>query len=174
MNTLLLLSAGASVGILFGLGRQVSKPLAEEKSAQLINNIEELLPLHSQHLPQLRQSLASTDTRYVRRRTSDEIERMWREERRQVVARFLSGVAVDFARIERLAVVVAAHAPESSKRDEAFRAWARIRFRILYRAASRWTAAGRPLSTGPLVHLTNLVANLSACAENAMKQLEPR
>ena len=65
MNTFLLLCAGAAVGILFGLGREVSKPLAEEKSARLINNIEELLPLHSQHLPQLRQSLASTDTRYV-------------------------------------------------------------------------------------------------------------
>lgn len=173
MNTFLLLCAGAAVGLLFGLGRQASKPLAEEKSARLINNIEDLLPLHSQHLPQLRQSLASTDTRYVRRRTSDEIERMWREERRQVVARFLNGVAADFARIERLAVVVTSLAPESSKRDRAFRAWVRFRFRILYRAASRWTAAGRPLSTGPLVHLTNLVANLSAYAENAMKQLEP-
>ena len=74
---------------------------------------------------------------------------------------------------ERLAVVVTSLAPESSKRDRAFRAWVRFRFRILYRAASRWTAAGRPLSTGPLVHLTNLVANLSAYAENAMKQLEP-
>jgi hypothetical protein len=99
---------------------------------------------------------------------------MWREERRQVVARFLSGVAADFARIERLAVVVTSLAPGSSRRDKAFRAWVRFRFRILYRAASRWTAAGRPLSTGPLVHLTNLVANLSAYAENAMKQLEPR
>ena len=173
MNTFLLLCAGAAVGLLFGLGRQASKPLAEEKSARLINNIEDLLPLHSQHLPQLRQSLASTDTRYVRRRTSDEIERMWREERCQIVARFLAGIAADFARIERLAMVVTSLAPESSKRDRAFRAWVRFRFRILYRAASRWTAAGRPLSTGPLVQLTNLVANLSAYAENAMKQLEP-
>src|ERR1700689_5773183 len=126
MNTLLLLCAGAAVGLLFGLCRQVSKPLAEEKSARLINNIEDLLPLHSQHLPQLRQSLSSTDTRYVRRRTSDEIERMWREERRQVVARFLSGVAADFARIERLPLGVASLAPESSKREEGFRAWARF------------------------------------------------
>ena len=89
------------------------------------------------------------------------------------MAGFLSGVAADFARIERLAVVVTSLAPESSKRDKTFRAWVRFRFRILYRAASRWTAAGRPLSTGPLVHLTNLVANLSAYAENAMKQLNP-
>jgi len=174
MNTLLLLGAGAAVGILLGLGRQVSKPLAEERSARLINNIEDLLPLHSQHLPQLRQSLASADTRYLRRRTSDEVEHIWREERRQIVARFLKGVAADFARIERLAIVVDSLAPEPSKRDEAFRAWIRFRFRILYRAASRWIAAGMPLSTGPLVHLTNLVANLSAYAENAMNQLEPR
>jgi hypothetical protein len=33
-------------------------------------------------------------------------------------------------------------------------------------------AAGKPVSLGPLIHLTNLVANLSAEAENAMEQLE--
>src|SRR6202162_1506053 len=112
MNTLLLLCAGAVVGLLFGLGRQASKPLAEEKSARLINNIEDLLPSHSQHLPQLRQSLASTDTRYVRRNTSEEVEHMWREERRQIVARFLRGVAADFARTEQFAKVVGSLHPQ--------------------------------------------------------------
>lgn len=172
MNPLLLLGIGAVVGALVGLGRAFNRPLAEERSAGLVNKIEDLLPLHSQHLPQLRQSLASADTRYVRRRTSEDIERMWREERRQIVEQFLSGVAADFARIERLAKVVASLAPESSKRDEVFRVWLRFRFRVFYRFLSRRITSGRLVSIGPLIHLTNLVANLSANAERAMEQLE--
>jgi|HubBroStandDraft_6_1064221.scaffolds.fasta_scaffold310011_2 hypothetical protein len=75
MNTLLLLGAGAAAGILFGLGRQARKPWAEEKSVGLVNNID-LLALRFERLPPLRQSLASARTRYVRRRTCDEVKRM--------------------------------------------------------------------------------------------------
>ena len=172
MNTFLLLGGGVLLGMIFPLGRLWSKPLPEEISAELENRIENLLPLHSQHLPQLRQSLASNDTRYVRRNTSEEVEHVWRDERRQIVARFLSGVAADFARTERLATVVASIAPASSKGDEVFRAWVRFRFRICYRLLSSWISAGRPLSIGPLILLTNLVANLSVYTEDAMEHLE--
>jgi hypothetical protein len=97
---------------------------------------------------------------------------MWREERRQIVARFLGGVAADFARTEQFAMVVASLTPNLSRRNQVFRAWLRLRFRVSYRLLSGWIAAGRPVSIGPLIHLTNLVANLSADAENAMEQLE--
>jgi hypothetical protein len=172
VNTFLLLDAAASAGLVVGLGRLLSKPLPEEMSTGFETKIENLLPSHSQHLPQLRQSLASTDTRYVRRNTSLEAEHMWREERRQIVARFLRGVAADFARTEQFAKVVASLTPNPSIRNEVFRAWLRFRFRASYRLFSRWITAGKPLSIGPLIHLTNLVANLSAYAENAMEQLE--
>ncbi len=173
MNTLLFLSAGAIFFLFVVLVRLLSKPWPEELSASLSNKIEDLLPLHSQHLPQLRQSLASADSCYIRRNTSEEVEHMWREERRRIVARFLSGVAGDFARIERLVEVVASLSPKSSKHDEVSRAWVRFRFRIFYRLLSKWNNAGMPLSIGPLIHLTNLIANLSAHAEIAMEQLEP-
>jgi hypothetical protein len=172
VNTFLLLGAVTSAGLVFGLGRLLSKPLPEEISTGFETKIENLLPLHSQHLPQLRQSLASTDTRYVRRNTSEEVEHMWREERRQIVARFLRGVAADFARTEQFAKVVTSLTPNPSKRNEAIRAYLRFRFRASYRLLSGWVTAGKPLSIGPLIHLTNLVANLSAAAENAMEKLE--
>jgi len=172
MGTLAFLGFGAFLCILIVVVRLLSKPLPEERSASLGEKIEELLPVHSQHLPQLRQSLASADSRYIRRKASEEVEHMWREERRQIVSRFLSGVAGDFARIERLVAVVASLSHAPSKRDEMSRAWVRFRFRIFYRLLSRWIAAGNPLSTGPLIHLTDLVANLSARAERSMEQLE--
>jgi len=172
VNTFLLIGAVVLTGMLVGLGRLLSKPLPEEISAGFESKVENLLPRHSQHLPQLQQSLASADTRYVRRNTSEEVERMWREERRQIVARFLSGVAADFARTEQFAKVIAALNPNRSRREEVFHAWLRVRFRVLYRLLSKWIAAGGPLSTGPLIHLTNLVANLSAYAEDAMEELE--
>jgi len=172
VNAFLLFGAVALAGMLIGLLRFLGKPLGEEISTGFETKIENLLPLHSQHLPQLRQSLASTDTRYVRRNTSEEVEHRWREERRQIVARFLRGVAVDFARTEQLAQVVASLAPNLSRRNQVFRTWRRFRFRVSYRLLSGWMAAGKAVSLGPLIHLTNLVANLSADAENAMEQLE--
>jgi hypothetical protein len=172
VNTFLLLGTVILAGVVVGLGWLLSKPLPEEISMGLETKIENLLPLHSQHLPQLRQSLASTDSRYVRRNTSEEAEHMWREERRQIAARFLRGVAMDFARTEQFAKVVASIAPHPSTRDKAFQAWLRVRFRASYRLLSGWTATGKPLSIGPLIHLTNLLANISADAENAMEQLE--
>jgi hypothetical protein len=172
VNISLLLCAVTSAGLVAGLGRLLSKPLPEEISTGFETNIENLLPLHSQHLPQLRQSLASTDSRYVRRNTSEEMQHRWREERRQVVARFLRGVAMDFARTEQFAKAVASLTPNSSRRNKAFHAWLRFRFRASYRLLTGWVATGKPLSLGPLIHHTNLVANLSADAENAMERLE--
>jgi hypothetical protein len=172
VNTFLLLGAVALAGMLIGLLRFLGKPLAEEISTGFETKIENLLPVHSQHLPQLRQSLASADTRYVRRNTSEEVEHMWREERRQIVARFLRGVAADFARTEQFAKAVASLTPNLSRRNQVFRTWRRLRFRVSYRLLSGCVAVGRPVFIGPLIHLTNLIANLSADAENAMEQLE--
>jgi hypothetical protein len=172
MNTLVFVGSGVFLCILIIVVRRLSRPLPEERSANLSNKIEDLLPVHSQHLPQLRQSLASADSRYVRRKTSEKVEHMWREERRRIVARFLNGVAGDFSRVERLAALVTSLSHTPSKHDEMSRAWVRFRFRVFYRLLSKWIAAGRPVSMGPLIHLTDLIANLSARAERSMEQLE--
>jgi hypothetical protein len=149
----------------------LGKPLSEETSLGP-KKIEELLPLHTQHFPQLRQSLASADSRYIRRKVSQEVEREWREERRRILQDFLIGLAQDFARLDQLSRVVASLSPRFSRREEAERIRLSLRFRINYRIVSIRIAAGHPGSMRRLVRLTELVGNLSARAEAAMARLE--
>jgi hypothetical protein len=149
------------------LGRRL---LEEREDAE--KNIENLLPSHTQHLPQLRQSLDLADRRYIRQKASKEIARKWRADRQKILRSFLSGVAQDFVRLERLASVVGCLSPDVPKNEEIRRAWLRFRFRISYRVLSMEIAAGRPCSMERLARLTELVGNLSANAENAMERLE--
>jgi len=149
----------------------LGRPLPEER-ADGEKNIEDSLPSHTQHLPQLRQSLALADRRYIRQKASKEIARTWRAERQKILMSFLSGLAQDFARLERLASVVGSLSPDVPQPEKIRRAWLRLRFRISYRVLSLEIAAGRPCSMGRLARLTELVGNLSVNAENAMERLE--
>lgn len=149
------------------LGRRLPEEREEGEK-----NIEDLLPSHTQHLPQLRPSLALADRRYIRQKASKEIARTWRADRRKILRSFLSGVAQDFVRLERLASVVGCLSPDVPRNEEIRRAWLRFRFRISYRVVSMEIAAGRPSSMGRLARLTELVGNLSAYAENAVERLE--
>lgn len=162
----------ASITGLAALGWLVLKPLPKEMSPTLGNKIEELLPLHSPHLPQLRQALASTDAQYVRRRTSLETARMWREERRRILRGFLEGMAEDFARLDHLSRLVASLSPHFSRREELERAWLSMRFRLNYRMIALRIPFGVPGSLNRLSYMTELIANLSSRAETAMARLE--
>ena len=53
MPALAFLGFGAFLCLLIIVVRLLSKPLPEERSASLGEKIEELLPVHSQHLPQI-------------------------------------------------------------------------------------------------------------------------
>jgi hypothetical protein len=55
------------------------KPLPEEMRARRQDRMEDLVALHAQHFPLLRQALATPNEAYVRRRASGEIERHLRE-----------------------------------------------------------------------------------------------
>jgi hypothetical protein len=156
--------------ILAGAVWLLGRPLPEE-SAQGRNKIEDLHPSHAKHLPQLRQSLASADTRYMRQKTPQEIGNVWRDDRRKVLRSFLSGVAQDYARLERLASEVDSLSARASKRAGFRKALFRVRFRTSYRVLSVEIAARRRCSMGRLTRLTDLVANLSADTETAMERL---
>src|SRR5208282_4092627 len=95
---------GATAGAigLMKLGWAALKPLPEEMGRRRQDRMEDLLALHAQHFPQLRQVLAALHADYVRRRAAEEIERHLHEERRRIVQSFLSGLAEDFGRLERL------------------------------------------------------------------------
>ena len=162
----------ASLLLLGAIGGLLLKPLPKETSLDLGNQIEELLPLHSQHFPQLRQALESTDLQYVRRKTSRETERTWREERRRILRSFLDGLAEDFARLDRLSRVVASLSPRISRREELERVWLSMRFRFGYRIISTKISVGNLASAQQLRRMTELIGNLSALAEAAMARLE--
>lgn len=174
MSLVVLLITCATLAVLAALVWLVSKPLPEETSLSHENKIEDLAPLHTQHFPQLRQSLESADNRFVRQKANVALQRVWREERRQILKSFLAGLAEDFARLDRLARIVASLTPHFSRREELARIWLSLRFRLTYRVASIWISAGRLGSAWQLRYLTELVGNLSARAEAGMIRLESR
>src|ERR1700679_2888646 len=111
MNVLAICGVMAGAIGLAKLGWAALKPLPEELGGRHQDRMEDLLALHAQHFPQLRQALATLDADYVRRKMSGEIERHLHQERRRVVETFLSGLAEDFGRLERLLSVVREMSP---------------------------------------------------------------
>lgn len=174
MTIVALLITSITLIIMAALVWLVTKRLPEEHSLSVESKIEDLVPLHTQHFPQLRQALESADSRYVRQNATAALHRMWREERRQILRSFLAGLAEDFARLDRLARVVASLTPRFSRRDELERIWLSLRFRLTYRIVSMRISAGGAASARELNYLAALVGSLSAHAEAAMLRLESR
>src|SRR5580698_4908001 len=94
MNVLAICGVMAGAIGLTKLGWAALKPLPEEMSGRRQDRMEDLLALHAQHFPQLRQALTTLDDDYVRRKASGEMERHVYEERRLIVASFLAGLAI--------------------------------------------------------------------------------
>jgi hypothetical protein len=172
MNFAGLLFASLIPLILFGVAWIFGRPLAEETSPHPGENIEDLLPLHTRHFPQLRRSLDSADARYIRRRVSKELEQSWCAARRQIVRDYLTGLAGDFARVLHLAGIVDSLSPTISRRNVVKRYWLALRFRFLYRAISGCMSAGGPGVLRQLARLTAYVGSLSALEEANMERLE--
>jgi hypothetical protein len=174
MSIVVLLITFATLILMGALVWLVSKRLPEENSLSLESKIEDLVPLHTQHFPQLRQALESADSRYVRQNATASLHRAWREERRQILRSFLAGLAEDFARLDRLSRIVASLTPHFSRRDELERIWLSLRFRLTYRIVSMRISAGGAASARELSYLASLVGSLSAHAEAGMIQMEGR
>jgi hypothetical protein len=173
MNLLAICGVTAGSIGLVKLGSAALKPLPEEIEGRHQDRMEDLLSLHAQHFPQSRQALATFDADYVRRKASGEIERHLREERRRIVESFLSGLAEDFGRLERLMRVVREMAPPESWMHQIQPAGRRFRFRVNYRIASMQINSARLQSTNRLARLTELVGNLSVQIEAGMARMDP-
>ena len=163
------LTAGA-IGLL-KLGWTALKPLPEETGGRRQDRMEDLLALHAQHFPQLRQTLTTLDDDYVRWKSSGEVERHLHEERRHVVESFLAGLAEDFGRLERLMRVVREMSPTEPGIQQCQRTGSRLQFRVNYRVASLAIHSARLQSTNRLARLTELVGNLSEHVEVSMARL---
>jgi len=173
MNVLAICGVMAGAIGLAKLGWAALKPLPEELGGRHQDRMEDLVALHAQHFPQLRQALATLDADYVRRKMSGEIERHLHQERRRVVETFLSGLAADFGRLERLLRVVREMSPAEPWIHQFQRAGRRFRFRVNYRIASLQIQSARLQSTNRLARLTELVGNLSVQIEASMARLDP-
>jgi hypothetical protein len=173
MNVLAICGVMAGAIGLAKLGWAALKPLPEELGGRHQDRMEDLVALHAQHFPQLRQALATLDADYVRRKMSGEIERHLHQERRRVVETFLSGLAEDFGRLERLLRVVREMSPAEPWIHQFQRAGRRFRFRVNYRIASLQIQSARLQSTNRLARLTELVGNLSVQIEAGMTRLDP-
>jgi hypothetical protein len=173
MNLLTICGAtGGAIGLM-KLGWTALRPLPEEMAGRHQDRMEDLLALHARHFPQLRQALATLDADYVRRRASGEIERHLHQERRRILQSFLSGLAEDFGRLERLMKVVREMSPAEPWPQQCRRAGRRCRFRVNYRIASLQIHSARLRSTKRLARLTELVGNLSLQIEAGMARLDP-
>jgi hypothetical protein len=172
MNSFVLLCAISVPLILIGIACVLGTPLPEEDLPQSADTIEDLLPLHTQHFPQLRQSLDSADSRYVHRRLSQALGRSWSAERQQIVRDYLTGLAGDCARVLRLGRIVDSLSLRISRRKIVERYWLVLRFRLLYRVVSASMSAGGPGMLRMIARLTGYVGSLSALEEAAMERLE--
>jgi hypothetical protein len=173
MNLLAICGVTAGAIGLMKLGWAALKPLPEEMARRHQDRMEDLLALHAQHFPQLRQAPATLDADYLRRKASGEIERHLREERRRIVVSFLAGLAEDFGRLERLMRVVREMSPAEPWMSRIQPAGRRFRFRVNYRIASLQVHSARLRSTNRLARLTELVGNLSVQIEAGMARLDP-
>ena len=173
MNLLAICGVTAGAIGLMKLGWAALKPLPEEMAGRHQDRMEDLLAMHAQHFPQLRQALATLDADYMRRKASGEIERHLHEERRRIVQSFLSGLAEDFGRLERLMRVVREMSPAEPWIHQFERTGRRLRFRVKYRIASLQIHSARAQSMNRLARLTELVGNLSVQIEAGMARLDP-
>jgi hypothetical protein len=163
-----------SLSIFAGLAWLVAWPLPKEGLLSPNIRVEDLVPLHTQHFPQLKQSLQSTDRTYMRQKATRTLQREWREERRKVLRGFLDGLEEDFAKLDRLARVVASLSPRVSRGEEFARLWLTLRFRLTFRIASIWIFAAGAGQLARLSYLTALLADLSARADAGMARLQVR
>jgi hypothetical protein len=147
------------------------KPLPEETGERGGERMEDLLALHARHFPQLRQALANLDDDYLRRKASGEIERHLHAERKQIVDGFLTGLAEDFGRLERLIAVVQEISPAEPWMRQFERASSRFEFRVNYRIASLQIHSEKLQLRNRLTRLTELVGNLSVQIEASMARV---
>jgi hypothetical protein len=147
------------------------KPLPEETGERGGERMEDLLALHAQRFPQLRQALANLDDDYLRRKASGEMERHTHAERKHIVEGFLAGLAEDFGRLERLMAALQEMSPAETWRQQCQRAGSRFQFRIHYRIASLQIHSEKLQSRNRLTRLTELVGNLSVRIEASMARV---
>jgi hypothetical protein len=101
MSSIAISCVAACVVCFLALAWLVAKPLPQETPTHAFDRIEGLLAQNARHFPQLCQSLAGLDRRYVLLTASEPVARHWRHKRLQMLG-------LDYSnRITRLAELLA-------------------------------------------------------------------
>ncbi len=168
MNVLVFLMAAAGVLVLLAFLCATLIPLREERSLQPGEKIELLFPVHTQHFPQLKRSLDSSDAQYVTRQGSKELHNDWRSERCRILKDYVNGLGGDFARVMLLRRMLNSISRPSVQTGR-FR-WMRLalRFRMHYRAVSFCVFVRGTCTLRQLARLSAIVACLAALAGAAV------
>lgn len=168
MSVWMLFIAAAGAVVLLALVCASWIPLREERSLRPSENIELLFPLHTQHFPQLKHSLDSSDAEYVSRRGSKELQNGWRAERRRILKDYIHGLGGDFARVMMLRRFLKSQ-PRTLLPADRF-GWSRLalRFRLHYRAVSFCAFVRAACTLRQLARLSACVGSLAALAGTAV------
>jgi hypothetical protein len=143
-------------------------PLGQETSFVPQAKIEALLPSHTEHFPQLKRSLNTSDAKFVRRRATRAVRRAWRRERTRILRAYISGLEGDFARLRQLRRVLEAQFPNSTAEHAA--EWSRqsLHFRLMLRRESLCIRIRGTCSMRRFANLAGCVGGLAAMASAAM------
>jgi hypothetical protein len=111
------------------------------------------------------QALATEDFDFIRRRLPKKDAARLRRERQRALQKYLDAIGEDFARLDRLARILASLSPRVERREELERLRLELRFRILFRAARLRVLLGVGVGVPTLGHLADVVAGLSRQVE---------
>ena len=140
---------------------QAESDLGPDPSAK----IETLVARHCTHFAQMRQALATEDFDFIRRRLPKKDASRLRRERQRALQKFLDAIGEDFARLDRLARILASLSPKVERGEELERLRLEMRFRILFRVARIRVFLGIGVGVPTLGHLADVVAGLSRQVE---------
>jgi hypothetical protein len=127
--------------------------------------IETLVARHCTHFAQMRQALATEDFDFIRRRLPKKDASRLRRERQRALQKYLDAIGEDFARLDRMARILASLSPKVERREELERLKLELRFRILFRVARIRVLLGVGVGVPTLGHLADVVAGLSRQVE---------
>jgi hypothetical protein len=128
---------------------------------------------HVIYLPQMGQALQKMDFEFLAARGTSRLMRQVKRERRQILLCYLEAVHGDFARLLRMARVIAVLSPEIAPAQE----WERLRLSVWFALNYRMLRLriGIGLASEPqLDGLSRSVGNLATQIEQAMTQLGER
>jgi len=128
---------------------------------------------HVAYLPQIRRALASADFVYLSSRGRGDLAHRLRKERRRIALAYLPAVKQDFARMLRMARVIAGLSPEIRTLQEWERLHLTARFYWRYQLTRLGLLLGFTLA-GQLQDLSLIVSALSVRMESSMKELGER